>query len=432
MPVETTTAGTAVLEIERFEWAGPERIELVGYWSGLRGRRFVRPTLVLKREGEQRRLLAILEHKPWAAHEGEEWTAAFKWTGEVAKFESAELNVGSSIDLELPVPRMRPGKPRRFRQRVVARDASRDGDAPSPRLPTGIVSDAPAKTEEPKLSRAEALKRAKEAAVPSKAKAEPEPTLALDAPVAAKPDATAVADPPVATDPPDAPDPGEGLRAELEAGRTDTERIRAERETFRRERDQALAKLRTVRQELEAERQAREKAVADARAEERASGNRMLHEGAELRASVERQREIAYLERDDAKKERDDAIAARDQACDERDAALAASKEARRERKEAFAERDRAMKLSQRADADRVQALDERDDAATERETAVRERDEILRAHERDLPVHPPKPRFLPDDHEQRSDFDIWGPRISAVAVLFFCAFIVLRLFGCG
>jgi hypothetical protein len=46
--------------------------------------------------------------------------------------------------------------------------------------------------------------------------------------------------------------------------------------------------------------------------------------------------------------------------------------------------------------------------------------------------VHPPKPRFLPDDHEQRSDFDIWGPRISAVAVLLFCAFIVLRLFGCG
>jgi hypothetical protein len=67
-----------------------------------------------------------------------------------------------------------------------------------------------------------------------------------------------------------------------------------------------------------------------------------------------------------------------------------------------------------------------------ERDAAVKKRDEILRAHERDLPVHPPKPRFLPDEHERRSDFDIWAPRASALAVLLLCAFIVLRLFACG
>jgi hypothetical protein len=440
MPVETTTAGAAVLEIERFEWTAPDRIEIVGYWTGLRGRRFMRPTLVLKGEGEPKRLLALLEHKPWAAHEGEAWTAAFAWDGEIVKFQSAELNVGSGIDLELPSPRMRPGKPRRFRQRVVARDASR----------------------EPKLSRAEALKRAKDAALhPTAPPAGDKATVQLepDAPPAAEPDTSAAAKPDAArTAEPDtsaaakpdaapaanadapaanadaspAPDLAASLRAELESARATAERIRTEREDFRRERDQALEKVRSLRGELEAERQSRERAVADARAEERSSANQMLGEGAELRAGVERQREIAYLERDDAKTARDEAIAARAKACEERDAALAEAKDAKRDRKEAFAQRDRAVKLRDRADAERASAILERDRAVAERAAAVRERDEVLRLHERGMPVHPPKPRFLPEEHEQRSEFDIWAPRASALAVLLFCAFIVLRLFGCG
>jgi hypothetical protein len=407
------------LEIERFEWASPDRIEIVGYWSGLRGRRFVRPTLVLKGEGAPRRLLALLDHKPWPAEEGQEWTAAFAWEGEVTKFESAELNVGSGIDLDLPSPRMRPGKPRRFRQRIVARDASRAAAAAPPK-PAGIVSDAPA---EKKLSRAEALRRAKDATLhPATPPEEPEETVALDATPATEPESPA-ADPPADGDP---------LRADLDKARADIERVRGERETFRRERDQALEKLRTVRGELEAERQTREKALADARADEREKANRMLGEGAELRASVERQREIADLERDDAFTARDEAIAARDRACEERDAALAEAKEARRDRKEALAQRDRAVRVRENAEAERAEALAERDEALAERSAAVKERDEILSVHDRGLPVHAPKPRFLPEDHEQRTDFDIWGPRISALAVLLFCAFIVLRLFGCA
>jgi hypothetical protein len=404
------TTGATVLEIERFEWITPERIELVGYWSGLRGRRFVRPTLVLKGEGGQRRLLALLDHKPWAAHDGEAWTAAFAWEGEVVKFEGAVLSVGSGIDLELPSPRMRPGKPRRFRQRVVLRDALRDEQA-APTLASGIVSDSP--EPEPKLSRAEALK----AALPVKPKDEPEPTVALDPAPEGEPDAPAVE--------PDAPAVADAAQAEID-------RIRREREALRRERDRALVKLRDARGELETERQARERAVADARAAERESANRMLGEGAELRASVERQREIAYLERDEAKDARDKAIAARNRACEERDAALAEAKDARRDRKEAFAQRDRAVKVSERAEAARAAALQERHDAVAERDTAVKERDEILRVHERGLPVHAPKPRFLPDEHEQRSELGVWGPRVSALGLLLLCALIVLRLFACG
>ena len=134
-----------MLEVSRFEWATPERIEIEGVWSGLRGRRFIRPTLALKGETEPRRLLALLEHKPWTANDGEHWVAAFAWRGEVTKFDSADLNVGSGIDVELPPPRMRPGKPRRFPLRAVSRDASRDDAAPEPdtaaQASTGIVTE---------------------------------------------------------------------------------------------------------------------------------------------------------------------------------------------------------------------------------------------------------------------------------------------------
>ena len=412
--METTAAGAAVLEIERFEWAAPDRIEIAGYWSGLRGRRFVRPTLVLKGEEEQRRLLAVLDHKPWAADDGVEWIAAFAWDGPVEKFDSADLHVGAGIDLTLPPPRMRPGKPRRFRQRVTANDAAQeDGDA-KPR-PSGIVSDAPAK--------------------PRPKRATTKPPAAADPPGEKRP---AAGKAPAAEDPgPAKASAADGagadldtIRDELEAARADVDRLRGDRDALRRERDSALERLRRIRAELEQERQSRERAVADARAAERESANTMLAQGAELRATIERQREIAYLERNDAKAERDEAVKARDTACEERDGAFAEAKHARRERKEAFAQRDRAVRLRERAEAEREKAVAERDAAIAERDKALEERDEVVSVHERGLPVHPPKPRFLPEDHEERSDFDLWAPRAVAIGLLVFFAFFVLRMFA--
>src|SRR5882757_1892605 len=95
---ETGVEG-AVFEVERFEWTADDRIELTGVWSGLRGSRFMRPTLVLTVGGESRRLLALLEHKPWAGDEGKDWIAAFAWNGEPAEVEKAELNVASGVDI---------------------------------------------------------------------------------------------------------------------------------------------------------------------------------------------------------------------------------------------------------------------------------------------------------------------------------------------
>jgi len=65
--------------VERIAASGPDRLEVAGRWFGVRGRRFVRPTLIIRRDGTERevRALAELEHKPWAAQDGEPWIAAF-------------------------------------------------------------------------------------------------------------------------------------------------------------------------------------------------------------------------------------------------------------------------------------------------------------------------------------------------------------------
>jgi hypothetical protein len=97
-------APRVAFEVERFEWTSPDRLELVGRWFGLRGHRFLRPTLDVEVDGERRRMLAVLEHKPWAAEEGEEWIAAFTWRGDPAHFDDAELTVSPDLAVQLPVP----------------------------------------------------------------------------------------------------------------------------------------------------------------------------------------------------------------------------------------------------------------------------------------------------------------------------------------
>ena len=95
---------SVTFEVERFEWASDDRLEVVGRWFGLRGHRFLRPTLDVEVRGARRRMLALLEHKPWAAEEGEEWVAAFPWAGERAQLDDAELTVSPDLAVQLPVP----------------------------------------------------------------------------------------------------------------------------------------------------------------------------------------------------------------------------------------------------------------------------------------------------------------------------------------
>jgi hypothetical protein len=112
----TPVAGPRVtFEVERFAWLEGGRLEVVGRWFGIRGRRFLRPTLDVDVDGEPRRMLALLEHKPWAADDGEKWIAAFEWTGEPVALEAAELAVGSDLAVELPAPSGAPRPKRRAR-----------------------------------------------------------------------------------------------------------------------------------------------------------------------------------------------------------------------------------------------------------------------------------------------------------------------------
>src|SRR3954465_11695219 len=96
MPRNTSPTADATpavaFEVERFGWTAADRIEGTGRWFGLRGHRFMRPALIVEAGDDRRRMLALLEHKPWAADEGEEWVAAFPWQGE--RVEGAAAGVG--------------------------------------------------------------------------------------------------------------------------------------------------------------------------------------------------------------------------------------------------------------------------------------------------------------------------------------------------
>src|SRR5829696_1528312 len=109
MSTEPTSSPSAVaprvaFEVERFEWTSRDRLELVGRWFGLRGHRFLRPTLDVQVDGDRRRMLALLEHKPWAPQDGQHWVAAFTWRGEPANFDDAELTVSPDLAVQLPAP----------------------------------------------------------------------------------------------------------------------------------------------------------------------------------------------------------------------------------------------------------------------------------------------------------------------------------------
>jgi outer membrane murein-binding lipoprotein Lpp len=88
-------------QLDRFEQTGEDRLEVTGRWYGVRGLRFVRPSLTVQTNDGERNLLALLEHKPWAAEEGESWIAAFPWQGESPDPDQAELAVAPSVIVAL-------------------------------------------------------------------------------------------------------------------------------------------------------------------------------------------------------------------------------------------------------------------------------------------------------------------------------------------
>src|SRR5919108_659002 len=133
-PASTGTSGIA-FELDRLEMAGGDRLEVNGRWFGVRGRRFIRPSLTLLADEEQRRLLAHLDHKPWAAEDGEPWQATFPYQEQDDQWVEAELNVAPDITVTLPMPGT--ARPRRRRPGATAeapRSARRSHAQPSAEL----------------------------------------------------------------------------------------------------------------------------------------------------------------------------------------------------------------------------------------------------------------------------------------------------------
>ena len=114
-------------ELDRFQWSGEDRLVVEGRWFGVRGRRFVRPVLTVRVAGARRRLLALLEHKPWAADEGTAWIAAFPWDGPRDDVGDAELEVGAlTVDLPPPGGAEQPGTRHKVEKSIPVRDLSRE------------------------------------------------------------------------------------------------------------------------------------------------------------------------------------------------------------------------------------------------------------------------------------------------------------------
>jgi hypothetical protein len=113
VPASRSAPAGVAFEVDRFEWTASDRLELAGRWVGLRGQRFMRPALTVESAEGNRRMLALLEHKPWAPDAETLWIAAFPWEGEPVALDMAELAVAPSIAVELPPPGAPGGRPRR-------------------------------------------------------------------------------------------------------------------------------------------------------------------------------------------------------------------------------------------------------------------------------------------------------------------------------
>ncbi len=315
------TASGISFELDRFEFGGGGRLELSGRWFGVRGRRFMRPTLTLALDGERHRALADLEHKPWAAEDGEPWHASFPWPEGTDVLET-ELSVAPDITVCLPAlsAALEPA------QRFIAlprEEFMSIGTVAAPRPDAAVAEQRP------------------------------------DAPVAE-------------TGPEEAREPSDET-AEVQAaagGPTGSERsLESELKAVR-------AELEAAQLELSAALARRDAAVADV---ERAIAQRDQAVADREQAAV--QRDDAVPERDRAISERDRAVAERDGAIADVEQAIADLEEAIVERDEAIAQQRQAITERDQAQLALATSQSALADAQTALGRAAHERDEAITVH---------------------------------------------------
>ena len=89
--------------LDRFEWGAPDRLELVGTFSGLEDRPAAAPVLTVDGPDGPHRLPAVGDGAGPPA-DGAPWAAAFAWLEAPVAFDHARLELGPALAVELPGP----------------------------------------------------------------------------------------------------------------------------------------------------------------------------------------------------------------------------------------------------------------------------------------------------------------------------------------
>ena len=359
-------------DVDRFEWIH-DRLEVSGRWYGLRGHRFVRPALTVEIDepgDDRRRMLADLEHKPWAAEDGTDWTAAFPWDGDPVRLARAELAVAPTVAVDLPVPHP-PGRRRSARRAGKPEPAARKGSEEERR--------APRRGRESIGAKRDTLARERDKAIAER-----------DAAVARRDALASERDEAVAA--------RDAALAQRDSLASERNALAAERDEAVAARDAALAQ----RDSLAAER--------DALAAER--------------DPLAAKRDAAAAARAAALTERDEAIAARDAALAQRDSLAAARDEALAARSTALAERDSLARELRHARRSLAEVVAERDAARAARQHDL---ETIVEPEPPPQPA-PRLPRAAPPSLRRQPAVVVWGQRLVAVLALGVLAFVVYTL----
>jgi hypothetical protein len=399
---DVTALAPASFDVERFERADDACIEVRGRWSGVRGRRFMRPTLTAVAGGREQRILAVLDHKPWIAEDGEIWRAAFPCETDPASLRDAELTVAPGVTVPLAPPS---AGPRSRSPRTAAPERS-------------TTAEAEDSSQLERLERqCERLRAERDQALAAHDGALAERHDVIEAEVAAR-----MAD----------------LRGEAERDRAGA-RLAAQ---SARERDGARADRDGATRERDAARAERDSAVQ--------ARNRMLAERDTAQTRVEevaRQWELTAglgtrrtLERDMAANERDTVAGERDRLARDRDNALEERDRVARDLDAALEERDRTAE-------ERAAALAELDSAASEdtaafnqaEATIVLEQDETTIVLEQAEATSEWRESLVASEHELAShelglplgdgeESGVWRARVLAVSALLVALIVLLVL----
>jgi hypothetical protein len=321
-PLHPASPGGASFELERLEF---ERGRLVvsGWWFGVRGLRFVRPALVVK----GRKVLATLEHKPWATSSDGPWTAAFPWK------EGVELDVGAVMlvvapSVEVPLDR-----------EVV--DAEAAPSTPPPADPPDLPDVRQTLRDELR---------------------------ALERQLAELREALAVAD---------------EHEAQHRAAQARSEEAIAQRGDAVVRREEAIVQRgdAVARREEALARRGDAVARSEEAIAQRDDAVARRHEAIAQRDDAVARRREAIAQRDDAEARSEEALARRDDAEAQRDEAFAEREAVQAGRDEALAEREAVQARRKEALARRDDAEARCQEAIVQRDDARTQRDEILFAH---------------------------------------------------